>query len=337
MMKKIISDIGEENFLKRIAKFASEKKNDVIVGFGDDGAVLGSPVDSKIVVTSDMLIQNTHFFLDKIGWLRLGRKSLIVNLSDLAAMGATPIAALVSLGIPSATPLFDLDKFYKGLKDEGTKHNCPIIGGDTVRASKVIVSLSVLGKLRNNIRIPLRSKMKKGQNLYVTGTLGDSKAGLELTGGKTKITLSADTQDFLMERHNMPTPRLRAGEALAKAFSDLAMMDISDGLRCDLSKMCKASGVGASVDVSSIPLSPELVEYCRLRKKKAVDYAISGGEDFELLFTTRESEKKVREALENARSDVTATRIGIIGVKHLRFISPTGKIYPEKLPPFKHF
>lgn len=277
-----LKEIGEFGFIDRFAGLFGSLVPDNIKGIGDDCAVMPLDEHDDMIITTDMMVENTHFLSDKITPFQLGYKSLAVNLSDIAAMGGTPVASFLSLAIPVNTDVEYLDEFIRGFKVLSEKYNVPLLGGDTTRApEKITVNVCVLGKCVKNKAI-LRSTAKAGDIVCVTGYLGDSSAGLKAS--IEGITGSEDTE-YLISRHYLPVPRLEEGKLLASAPGVNSMMDISDGLASDLKQILKASGKSAAVDIEMLPLSPGLIRTCADKGWNTFDLAVSGGEDYELLCT----------------------------------------------------
>jgi len=257
---------------------------DIAIAVGDDAAVLDIPVGQQLVTSIDTLISGVHF-PENTSPLSIGHKSLAVNLSDLAAMGATPKWFTLALTLPEIDEIW-LSDFSEGLKTLAQQQNCFLIGGDTTRGS-LSISIQVMG-LVDKGKALLRSGAKHGDKIYVTGTLGDAAAGLgsvrsygsRLHGIQGNLKLSEQDSDFCQKRLNNPTPRLLESEFI-KSFAT-SCIDISDGLLQDLSHVLEASQVGAMLNLSELPFSPVLKD---LDNEIATNLALRGGDDYELLFT----------------------------------------------------
>ncbi len=275
----------------------------VRIGIGDDAAWVDHAAGSSLV-TADLLIENIHFNLKWISLHELGYKSLAVNLSDIAAMGGTPAYAVLSIGIPANFDSNKIDELYRGVRLLARKNQVSIVGGDTNIAPLLIVSVCVIGHPpRRPIR---RGGARIGDDIYVTGTLGDAALGLKLLrDGRRPI--KARIFSKLIARHHRPTPRIRAGAWLAKAGLATAMIDVSDGLMQDLGHVCRASATGALVFNDALPLSPA---YRAVTGKGETIHALSGGEDYELLFCARRKNRAHIEKL-SSRLRLRITRIGI--------------------------
>ncbi|HEX2387381.1 MAG TPA: thiamine-phosphate kinase [Candidatus Binatia bacterium] len=292
-----VGEVGEFGLIERIRKAAPQGRG-VRAGIGDDAAWLASG-GAALLVTADLLIEKVHFDLRWTSFYALGYKTLAVNLSDIAAMGGLPAYLTLSLAIPARFDSKDIEEFYRGVRALALRTDVSVVGGDISRARRFFVSAALIG--RAPYKPILRSGARPSDDLYVTGTLGDSALGLKLLKKNAKGRDAA----YLIERHNYPAPRLRAGALLAQRRLATAMIDVSDGLLQDLGHICKASGVGAEIREESLPLSPA---YRRLSGGDAAT-ALGGGEDYELLFTARPRARKVLERLRTSLG-VRVTRIG---------------------------
>jgi thiamine-monophosphate kinase len=263
----------------------------VVVGPGDDAAVL-KPTPGHWVATTDCLVEETHFRLSWLKrfskslsaqfWRSLGWKVLAINLSDLAAMGSVrPFWALVTAGLPGSLGREQVDRIHQGLVRAARRFRVSIVGGDTVRSSRLFLSVAVVGELRGPPL--LRSQARPGHRLGVTGTLGDARAGLECIQGRPHSPLSGSGR--LAQRFFFPTPRLREGWILGSVKGVGALMDVSDGLWRSLEILSKSSKVGYRVDIERLPLSSTLKRWAAGAGANPFFWAAAGGEDYELLFT----------------------------------------------------
>lgn len=279
-MNPKVSDIGERGLLEILQKFCPA---DII---GDDAAVLDFPPDRSLVVTTDALVNNVHFSdvttsPEDVGW-----RAAAANLSDLAAMGADSIAITVGLALPPDLSVNWVERLYRGINDCLQRYNTPIVGGDICRASEISVSITALGSVAKDGAIR-RSSARVGDSIVITGYHGLSRAGLELLlHPETGRNLSEKNREILIQAHQRPKPRLDCLPYLQQNVkrSKIAGMDSSDGLADALLQICRCSGVGAAID--RIPLSPALVEY--VSPEQALDWALYGGEDFELVLCVSE-------------------------------------------------
>lgn len=243
----------------------------VAVGVGDDGAVLVPEPGRELVAVVDTLVEDVHFPSD-IRPADLGFRAVAVNLSDIAAMAARPRWMTLALTIPQADECW-LEGFSAGIREAAG--DVALVGGDTTRGDRTVVSVQIIGDVEAG-RALLRSGARVGDTVFVTGTLGDAAAGLELIA-------RGQADAFLAQRYFRPVARVAFGRSLAGRAS--AAIDISDGLVGDLGKLLSASGVGAEIDVERLPVSDALRAACDERERRR--FALSGGDDYELLFTAR--------------------------------------------------
>lgn len=271
-----VSELGEFGLIELLAKIVGGTGSDVLVGIGDDAACWRTDASIQLA-TSDALIQDVHFTLRTTTWRELGWKALAVNLSDIAAMGGLPKYALVSLGLPGDTEVKSVVELYEGMAELTHLFDVAIVGGDVVASPIVILSLAVVGTTQN---ILTRSAAVPGDHIAVTGYLGASAAGLVML--QRGLRFDKEIAASLREAHLKPYPRVVEGQTLAR-HGVRAAIDLSDGLVGDLAKLCKASGVGARLFIDRIPIHPSV--HTAFRDDR-LNLALSGGEDYELLFTS---------------------------------------------------
>ena len=283
------------------------RRDDVLLGVGDDAALLRVPAGSALVAATDTLVEGVHFLPDAPAD-SVGHQALAVNLSDLAAMGAQPAWALLSLSLPVADDAW-LAAFAAGLNTLASRTGVALVGGDTVRGP-LVITVTALGHIEDE-RALTRRGARPGDQLYVSGWLGEAAAGLELL----RKTPAARPDDPCVRRHRYAEPRIELGRALR--LHATAAMDVSDGLLGDLAKLCAASGAAANVELEHLPLSPSLLAYST--HETAERHALNGGDDYELLFTLPGG---VDPATFLPAGSVRVTRIGSIiagaGVRCLR-------------------
>jgi thiamine-monophosphate kinase len=286
-----LSDIGEFGLIERFSKkYFSESLPSGYVGIGDDCAVIPFNKGGEMLVSTDLLVENVHFIRSEIGGMLLGRKSLAVNLSDLASSGAKPCASFLSIAVPDDTDVEFLDSFFKGYSDLSSEYGCPLLGGDTTKSPEFLtINVTVIGTSEHR---KLRSMAKPGDIICVTGFLGDSAAGLDFVKNPSKKR--DKNAEYFISRHHSPVPRVGEGRFLASFDGVHAMMDISDGISSDLKHIMKASNVSAVIELEKLPLSPLMTEFYSLRD--AYSFATTGGEDYELLLTV--DSKKIAEISE---------------------------------------
>jgi len=284
-----VSELGEFGLIDLLAKMAAGRDERLIIGIGDDAAAWQGDTSIQLA-TVDSFIQGVHFPAGVASWQELGGKALAVNLSDIAAMGGLPRYALVSLALPPETELDDVTALYTSMLELAQKYGVTIVGGDISNAPLVVISITVLGSSPQQ-RILTRSSAKPGELIAVTGYLGTAAAGLEVLTKKLKFDPPAAAR--FKQAFFKPTPRITEGQLLLEQGVKTAI-DISDGLLADLNQICKASKVGAEIEADHVPVEP-LVKASF--GEQALELALTGGEDYELLFTaSAEIIEKVKKA-----------------------------------------
>ncbi|QIR16111.1 thiamine-phosphate kinase [Shewanella aestuarii] len=311
----------EKYFLNR-----GQKRRDVLLDIGDDCALVEPASGKSIAISCDTLVEGVHFFADMPAHA-LGYKSLAVNLSDLAAMGAEPAWMTLALSLPNVDEQW-LSEFSNGLFEAAEYYQVALIGGDTTRGPRCI-NITINGQVPKGKALK-RSAAKVGDWIYVTGTLGDSALGLDLLRGVYQV--APQFKDYLLNRHYYPTPRVLAGQSLRGLAS--SAIDLSDGLVSDIGHILKASNVGAVIDANQIPISTALAS-C-VSEEQALAYALTGGEDYELLFTVPESE---RGAIDTAllHAGVKFVKIGQICAGDKLKFTLDGKPFTPDFKGFEHF
>jgi thiamine-monophosphate kinase len=290
---KTLRQLGEFNLIARIAARAAKLETpEVILGIGDDAAILRPRAGEDLVISTDVLVENIHFSWSNQSPTTIGRRALLVNLSDLAAMGARPLGFTLALAAPPVLPVARMDALLTGLLREARTHRCPLVGGNLSRASETSLTVTVLGATPRG-RALRRSGARPGDRIFVTGTLGG--AALALARSRSRGT----------KLRHLPTPRLAAGRILARMKQSGACIDLSDGFASDLDHILEASRVGAAIDVSRIPLSGGFSAACARQQLDPVQLATRGGEDYELLFTLR------RSAAKGSSEDALSRRLGV--------------------------
>jgi thiamine-monophosphate kinase len=306
----------------RSAKRGSVLATSVTLGPGDDAAVIAPSGKTELVLTCDASLEGVHFRRDTHPPESIGYKSLARATSDLAAMGAAPRFFLLTLGLPTAIKAAWLDKFLRGMRRAAREFDLNIIGGDTTASPQVVISITVLGEIAPGLAVG-RSGARPGDLIYVSGRLGRAQLGLELVlaGRARDSRLRA-----VLAPHLYPKIRIGLGSWLARYHLPTAMMDLSDGLSTDLTRLCRASGVGARIFADRVPCPriPSLAEKkMRGHRFEPLEMALHGGEDYELLFTVPKS--KV-ESLKKSPEYSLLTRIGeITAEKSLHLIRRDGR------------
>lgn len=338
-----LAALGEFGLISRIAAGVFTHEN-VQTGIGDDAAVTVLSAGMQLLTSTDMLLEDVHF---RRAWhdpYRLGRKSLAVSISDIAAMGGIPRWALLSLAIPSNLPLDFIDDFMRGFLAMASENRVALIGGDTCSSrSGLTISVTVMGEQLPGL-IVRRSGAVPDDDIWVTGTVGDAALGLKLlesgfgsaqpTGGSLS---GVEGDDNLVARLLDPNPRVLAALALAGAGLATAMIDVSDGVLADYGHIAELSGVGGCIHLGALPLS---TQFCRRTADlPAVPYylALSGGEDYELCFTAHRSDReKIGDCVK--KCGIAVTRIGIVtNSPGVTAVNPDNTPYSAQTKGFNHF
>lgn len=332
-----LSQIGELTLLEQIRKRFEKRSPDIVIGIGDDAALL-KPFKKNILVTTDMMVEGVHFNMDFITPYQLGFKLVSVNVSDIYAMGGIPRFLLLGIAMNRNTAKEVFDRFFDGVHEAMKHYGLSLVGGDISSASKgMSLSATLIGYAEKFLK---RSGAKKGDSIYVTGNLGDSACGLELLKKvKRPIPLKKNRSTFnvqrltkkldltwndiepLLTRHLMP----KARDPRRFIRYATSMIDISDGLLIDLSRLCDESKVGARIYTKNIPVSSELKKAASCLGISPIRLALSGGEDYELLFTAPRDKR------------VKAIYIGDIAESERVIIAPSGKKKTFSAEGYQHF
>ena len=313
--KKTISSLGEFNLIKLFTKKLPNDP-DVVLGIGDDCAIIKKNWHTYILYTTDMVIEDVHFKRRSAKPAQIGHKALARNISDIAAMGGVPTFAVVSLALPPSLPVTFAEGIYLGIKKTAERYGVAIVGGDTSKSAKIVISIALMGEVEKKWCVR-RNGAKAGDELFVTGTLGGS----------------------LVKKHLQFSPRLDEAEFLVSKFPVTSMIDVSDGLLQDLGHIVAASNVGCILDERAIPVSADALKAARNNNKKAFEAALCDGEDFELLFTVPlqkkdELVKKWRDAFK-----VKLTHIGTMIEKRGIYMREreTEEIFELETQGYNHF
>ncbi len=329
-----VSELGEFGLIRLLSDIVDKTRNSkavswqsLLIGIGDDAAAWKEK-DAIHLATTDSLVQGTHFDLDITSWEDLGWKAIAVNLSDIAAMGGIPKYALISLALPGELQTECITSLYQGMTQIANQHGVAIVGGNIASANETIITVSLLGSL--NSKHPLtRSAAVLGDQIAVTGYLGVSAAGLNML--KRKLRFDAESSYFLTQSHLRPVPRVSEGQTLLR-LGVKAAIDVSDGLVADLNHMCEKSKVSARIEKDLLPIHPAV------RANFKTDYvqlALSGGEDYELLFAgSSQLIDRVKKAI-----SCPVTIIGEItgGVPAVSIIDSAGREIPLQESGWEHF
>ena len=332
--RKPISAVGEFGLIELIARQSACDRPDVERAIGDDAAVFTGSGHDCFLATTDVLNESVHFSLDTTTPYLLGRKSLAVNLSDIAAMGGRPLYYLVGLSLPSHIPLDCVRALYRGMQAQARRFNVVLLGGDTVAASGGLsISITLIGRAHPG-RILYRCGARPGDLVCVSGTLGDSALGLALLQQGGRVS----SRQHLIRRHLDPEPRVALGSVLADGGFATSMIDVSDGVAADLGHILLASKVGAELHLEQLPLSWAYRRQCPQLCADMYTPALSGGEDYELLFTVPPSKREAVDACARALGIAVSCIGHITGPEDsLRIIDAEGKEYKLDEKGFCHF
>jgi thiamine-monophosphate kinase len=304
-----IADIGEFALIERLRGMVAVERPDIIVGIGDDVAVLSVEGDQWLLATVDCQVEDVHFLRRAITPAQLGQRALAINLSDLAAMGGRPLFALVSLGLPASLDVVWVEELYHGLGLEAARHGVAIVGGNMTRSPGGIwIDVTVLGQVRRD-EVVLRSGARPGDLVLVTGQLGAAVAGLRLLLDPELTRVVGDPGPALT-RHFTPTPRLAEAGVIARSRQATAMIDLSDGLSSDIGHICEQSGVGVRLWAAALPIAPAARAIAAARGEPPWNIALAGGEDYELCFTAPPA---AAASLAAAIQEQTGAQVTVVG------------------------
>jgi thiamine-monophosphate kinase len=286
-----------------------------VVGPGDDAAVIEPERGALEVLTTDALVEGVHFDLRFVSPDAIGHRALAVNLSDLAAMGAAPRAALLSLMLPDMLEVATIDGVIDGLLALAARHRVALVGGNITRSpGPFVIDVTVTGAAKPR-RVLTRAGARPGDDVYVTGTIGDAAVGLRsLRAGVGPETVAEADPDVRLceQRYLRPEPRLRAGMLLGRTRAASSCVDLSDGLADGVRQIAEASKVGMVVDGASVPISGEARRWYARRGEDALEASLAGGDDYELLFTVRPAHRGRLRAVEKEIGGLPITRIGVV-------------------------
>ena len=332
--------IHEFDLIRALKKRYGTTSARIVRGIGDDAAVIASG-RNRYLLTTDLLAEGIHFDRRTAAFTDIGFRAAAANLSDIAAMGGTPEYLLVALAIPRDAIGRQVRQLYDGMMAACRPHRVNLIGGDTSASrSGWFVNLMLVGSAAGG-RLLFRSGAKEGDDLYVTGTLGDSRAGLQLLqrrGMAPAPSLQAAHRRFLTQRHLRPTARIREGRWLSKARWATSAIDLSDGLSGDLRHLCAESGVGALIELAALPVSSACRRYAVSVKKDPTAFALAGGEDYELLFTVS-ARHRARFERASMQQHFRMTKVGRMTAakEGLRMTLPDGRQRPLPCSSYEHF
>jgi len=298
-----VSELTERELIARIERRLPKAPDWMLVGIGDDAAVVEPERNRAEVLTVDALVEGIHFDRAFVPPDAIGHRALAVNLSDLAAMGAAPRLALLSMALPPALPLADFDAIVAGFASLAAHHTLHVVGGNLTRSpGPLMIDVTVMGTVKRRQALT-RSGARPGDDLYVSGTIGSAAAGLG------QLQSSIVSHQSTVDAYLRPQPRLALGIHLARNKAASACMDLSDGLADGLQQMAEASGVGMTVDAGALPLDPAARAFFEARGQDAILEALTAGDDYELLIAVRpRTQRRLTAAMQ--RGDVVLTRIG---------------------------
>lgn len=324
-----LSQLGEFGFIERIRRAVSSAEG-ITLGIGDDCAATAMTSGELLLTTTDLLIEDIHFRRSWSDLKLLGRKSVAVNVSDIAAMGGAPRHLCLALGVPAEMTVEDLDAFIAGFLEAAGEYGATLVGGDTCRSpGPFIISVTAEGAVPEG-ELVCRAGAREGDAIYVSGTLGDSALAL-------RVLSAGETPDsFLSGRHHDPAARAQLGRALAASGIPSAMIDLSDGLAADLGHILSESGGGARIDEEALPLSDSFRRALE-KDPELIELALSGGEDYELLFTVPPGRESALAPLGLSLS-LPLTRIGTVtAAAELLVTGRLGRPYRPGKTGFNHF
>ena len=342
-----VADLGERAIIDRIGSRIPASPGFVTVGIGDDAAVLEAPRNGLDVVTTDVLVEGVHFDRSYVPPSAIGHKALAVNLSDLAAMGAEPRAALLSLVLPGSMSVADFDEMIGGFLSLADRYRVSLVGGNVARSpGPLVVDVTAMGSVRPR-RVLRRAGAKPGDDLYVSGSVGAAYAGFLASrqaavmagaaGGGGGAAVPGEDMAASVERFLRPDPRVRLGLLLGRNQVASAAVDLSDGLSDAVAQLAGASGVGAEIDGDAVPVPDEARRwFAGQQDRDPLEAALSGGEDYELLFTVPARKRRALGSVLRLVSGVPCTRIGRITADRRLVVWRRGERTP--LPAgFAHF
>jgi len=305
----VVSQLTERELVARIQQRLAPAPGWLLVGIGDDAAVVEPERNRVEVLTVDAIVEGVHFDRAFTPPEAIGHRALAVNLSDLAAMGAAPRLALLSMALPPSLPLDDYDGIANGIAQLAAAHRLHVVGGNLTKSpGPLAIDVTLVGTVKRHQALR-RSGARAGDEVYVSGTLGAAAAGLALLKENAASASQMDRESALVERYLRPQPRVRLGLMLARNRAASACVDLSDGLADGLHRIADASAVGIAIEADALPIDPAAKARCEARGDDPVRAAICGGDDYELLFTVRPRTRR-RLAAAERHGGAPLTRIG---------------------------
>ena len=331
-----VAEIGEQAIIERITR-RLDTPAWVEVGPGDDAAVVKPPRGRREVLTTDALVDGVHFDQAFVPADAIGHRALAVNFSDLAAMGAEPRAVLLSLALPATMRVAALDGLLEGFLRHAAAHHATLVGGNVTQTpGPLVINVTAIGTVRPR-RALERSGARPGDEIYVTGTVGDAATGLAMLRASAPGPAQAPTAESACTlRYLRPEPRVRAGLQLSHHGAASSCVDLSDGLADGLRQLARASGVGVEIDAGALPVSDEARAWHAAAGTDWLATALGGGDDYELLFTVRPRHRGRLRGARRRIGDLPITRIGVVtrGADLLVRDASGGRALPHG---FEHF
>jgi thiamine-monophosphate kinase len=305
-----VGDTGEHALIARIRSRLPAAPSWVLVGVGDDAAVIRPERNRLDVVTTDIAIEHVHFDRRFVPADAIGHRAVAANLSDLAAMGAAPRYLTLSLGLPADLPLADFDAIVDGALALASRHKAVLVGGNISRSpGPLIVDISAVGTVKPR-KLLTRAGARPGDVVVVSGTVGAARAGLQQC--QTGLQAGALQAESLIGRFSHPEPRIRLGLALARLRAAGACMDLSDGLADALAQLAVAGGVGMEIDADALPIDRDARQWFERSGADPITEALAGGDDYELVFTMSPRHQGRLRAVTRVAHGLTLTRIGVV-------------------------
>jgi len=338
-MSRTLSDIGEFGLIDRIHKLIEEEGTQtpgITLSIGDDTAAIRPRQGYELLITCDCLVEGRHYLPDLIHPIDLGRRAMVVNISDIGAMGGLPLYTLVSLGLREDILIEDIESMYRGFLTELSPFGASIIGGNITESKANFIDITLLGEIEEGT-LMLRSSAEEGDAILITGFPGQAIAGLELL----KNSQSAhDMKDHpLVKAYNTPEHRAREGHSIALSGSARAMIDTSDGLLADLGHICKESDVGAELIQEKLPLSNTLRQAASELNRNPYDLILGDSDDYELILTCAPDNIEKIKSIIKGVSEIPVTEIGRIteARDRIQLICPDGQKRPVTPRGWDHF
>lgn len=302
--------LGEQALIDRIARRLPGPPAWLVVDIGDDAAVYEPPRNLLEVITTDAIVDGVHVDRRFVPPEAIGHRAVAVNLSDLAAMGATPRLLTLSLALPAALPLDDFDRLVDGALAMASRAGARLVGGNITRTTgPLVVDVTAIGGVHRR-RILRRAGARVGDHVFVSGHVGDARAGLAVLGDEGAD--AGDRWPGVVARYLLPEPRMRLGQLLGRTRTATAAIDLSDGLADGVARLTTAHGLGCDVSLEALPLSAEARAIWQRRGADPVREAVTGGDDYEILFTARPKDARRLAAVARACDGLPLTRIGVV-------------------------